>query len=137
MKISPRRSTNAASQRRIDLHADRAKAATVRDAYPAAGVIHIHLAFSDPQPPPSPQLHSLYPAAYAFFRFACPCIDCDGQIDLAAAVAELASAGAPAKRAARSLSGRIACQGIHWRDSNHSEPCRIQMTYRIVVSFAA
>lgn len=137
MKISPRKAANPAAQRRIDLQADRAKTSSVRDAFPEVGVIHIHLGFSEPHPPPSPQLHSMYPAASAFFRFACPCIDCDGEFDLAAAVVELASAGAPAKRTARSVTGRSHCAGVHWRDSNHSEPCRIEMNYRVAVSFSA
>ncbi len=108
----------------------------MRDAFPEIGLIKIHLAFSEPQPPPSPQVHSLYPAARAFFRFACPCIDCDGEFDLAAAVSELATAGTPAKRAGRSVSGRTSCKGVHWRESNHSETCRIDMSFRVVVTFA-
>jgi hypothetical protein len=136
VKISPRKAANAAAQRRIDLQVERAKTSTVRDAFPDIGVIQIHLGFSESHPPPSPQTHSLYPAAIAFFRFACPCVDCDGEFDLAAAVAELASAGAPAKRAGRSVTGRSHCAGVHWRESNHSEPCRIELNYRVVVSFA-
>ncbi len=137
MKISSRRSANVATQRRIDLQTDRAKSATVRDAFPAIAVIHIHLGFSQAQAPPSPQLHSLYPAARAFFRFSCPRIDCDGEFDLAAAVAELVGAGAPSKRVGRTVSGRYPCQGIHWRESNHSEPCHIELSFRVVASFAA
>lgn len=137
MRFSSRRATNAAAQRRIDLHADRAKTSTVRDAFPDVGVIHIHLGFSEPHPPPSPQLHSLYPAARAFFRFACPCADCDGEFDLAPVVTELVTGGAAGKRTGRQVAGRNACQGIHWRDSDHSEPCRIELSFRVVVSFAA
>jgi hypothetical protein len=81
-------------------------------------------------------MHSLYPAARAFFRFACPCADCDGEFDLAAVVAELVTGGAAAKRTGRSVTGRSACQGVHWRDSDHSEPCRIELSFRVVVSFA-
>jgi hypothetical protein len=136
VKISSRRTVNAAAQRRLDLHADRAKSSTVRDAFPGVGVIHVNLGFSEHYPLPSPQLHSLYPAARAFFRFACPCADCDGEFDLATVVAELVTAGAPAKRAARSVTGRSLCQGIHWRDSDHSEACHIELTFRVAVSFA-
>ena len=136
MKISSRRTVNAAAQRRLDLHADRAKTSTVRDAYPGVGVITVNLGFADHYPLPSPQLHSLYPAARAFFRFACPCADCDGEFDLATVVAELVTAGAPAKRTGRSVTGRSLCQGIHWRDSDHSEACRIELSFRVAVTFA-
>jgi hypothetical protein len=138
VRISSRRAVNAAAQRRIDLHADRAKTSTVRDAFPGVEVIHIHLGFAETHPPPSPQRHSLYPAARAFFRFACPCADCDGEFDLAAVVAELVTAGAPAKRSTgRSVTGRTHCGGIHWRDSDHSEPCRIELSFRVLVTFDA
>ena len=121
----------------MDLYADRAKTSTLRDSYPGIDVIHVHLGFTDPHAPPSPQSHSLYPAARAFFQFACPCADCDGAFDLAAVVAELVTAGAPVKRAGRSAAGRNPCLGMHWRESNHSEPCRIEVSFRVVVSFAA
>lgn len=136
MKLSSRRAVNAAAQRRIDRLADRARAATVRDLFPTVSAIHAHLGFSEPHPPPSPQLHSLYPAARAFFRFGCPCADCDGEFDLAPIVAELVAEGAPANRSGRSLSGRTLCEGFHWRNSNHAERCRIELSFRVVVSFA-
>jgi len=136
VKISSRRVVNAAAQRRLDLQADRSKSPAMRDAYPDVGLIQIHLGFSEPQPPPSPQVHSLYPAARAFFRFACPCIDCDGEFDLVAAVTDLVTAGTSARRPGRSVSGRNSCKGIHWRESNHSERCRIEMSFRVVVTFA-
>jgi hypothetical protein len=136
--VPSRKAVSVAAHRRLVLHADRAKSSTVRDTFPDVGVIHINLDFSEPHPPPSPQRHSLYPAARAFFRFACPCVDCDGEFDLATVVAELVTAGAPAKRATgRSVTGRSPCRGIHWRDSDHSEPCRIELSFRVVVSFAA
>jgi len=136
VKISSRRSPNAASQRRIDLHTERAKSAAMRDAFPGVGVIHLHLGFSEPRRPPSPQVHSLYPSAHAFFQFACPCIDCDGAFDLAAVVAELVSGDTPLERAGHSVTGQNPCRGIHWRESNHSEPCRIELSFRVDVSFA-
>jgi hypothetical protein len=135
VRTSARRAVNAAAQRRIDLQAGRARTSTVRDAFPDVGVIHIDLGFSHHQPAPSPQMHSMYPAARAFFRFSCPCADCDGEFDLAAVVTELATASAPGKRTARSVAGRSGCGGTHWRDSDHSEPCRIELSFRVAVSF--
>src|SRR5579859_2373189 len=98
MKLSTRSAATAAAQRRIDRLADRARTATVRDAFPTVSAIDAYLDFSEPNPPPSPQLHSLYPAARAFFRFVCPCADCDGEFELAPVVAELATGAAPANR---------------------------------------
>jgi hypothetical protein len=139
VKVPSRKAVSAAAQRRNDLQADRAKSATVRELFPQVGVIHVDLDFGDKSGrPPSPQRHSLYPPARAFFRFICPCADCDGDFDLAAAVTELVKAGAPVKRAAgRSVTGRSLCQGTHWRDSTHSESCRIELTFRVVVSFGS
>jgi len=137
MKLSTRSMANAAAQRRIERLADRARTATVRDAFPTVGAIDAYLDFSEPSPPPSPQLHSLYPAARAFFRFGCPCADCDGEFDLAPIVVELVTEGAPASPSARSLAGRALCQGSHWRNSGHRELCRIALSYRVVVTFAA
>ena len=137
MKLSTRTAANAAAQRRIDRLADRARTATVRDAFPTVSAIDAYLDFSEPNPPPSPQLHSLYPAARAFFRFVCPCADCDGEFDLAPVVVELVTEGAPVNRSARTLSGCALCQGVHWRNSGHSERCRVELSFRVVVTFAA
>ena len=134
MRTSKRGAANAAAQRRIDLQAGRALTSTVRETFPQVGVIHVHLGFSEHNPPPSPQLHSLYPAARAFFRFSCPCADCDGEFDLAAVVAELVSASSPAKQKVRSATGRTQCQGVHSRTSDHSEPCRIELDFRVAVN---
>lgn len=139
MKVPSRKPVSAAAQRRNDLQAERVRSSTVRDMFPNVSVIHVDLDFGDKSGrPPSPQRHSLYPPARAFFRFICPCADCDGDFDLAAAVTDLVKAGAPAKRAAgRSFTGRSLCQGTHWRDSTHSESCRIELTFRVVVGFGS
>ena len=137
MKLSTRSTANAAARRRIDRLADRARTATVRDAFPSVSAIDTYLDFSERNPPPSPQHHSLYPAARAFFRFGCPCADCDGEFDLAPVVVELVTEGAPADRSARALGGCALCQGSHWRNSGHHELCRIALSFRVVVTFAA
>ena len=107
----------------------------MRDTFPDAGVIHIDLHFvGGPGLPLSPQRHSLYPAARAFFRFACPCTDCDGDFNLTAMVTDLAKARGPTKQAAdRQVSGHLTCQGTRWRDSTQGDPCRIEVSFRISI----
>jgi len=54
------------------------------------GQLRIELVFDDVNAHrPSPQQHTLFPAAAAFYRFVCPCTDCDGDFDLKPAVTAL------------------------------------------------
>jgi hypothetical protein len=63
----------------------------MRARYATIAKLQIDLSFlGSSRPPPSPQSHSYYPPARAFFRFACPCSECDGEFDLSGQVAELA-----------------------------------------------
>jgi hypothetical protein len=100
--------------------------------------MHIELQFDDREGhAPSPQTHSLYPAARAFFRFACPCADCDGDFDLTRIATEL-SQGAPAARAPdRLLIGQVSCRGTRLRDSSRSGPCKMELSFRIITAFGA
>ncbi len=111
----------------------------MRDAFPQAGVVHIELNFDDRNGHiPSPQLHSLYPSARAFFRFACPCADCDGDFDLTAAVGALMKGDPGSKRTARrSAEGVLQCQGIRLRESAHSGPCRMELNFRLATAAQA
>lgn len=139
MKVPSRKAAGAAEQRHYDLQAERAKTSNVRDAFPEVNVIHVALDFTDPSGhAPSPQRHSLYPAARAFFRFACPCADCDGDFNLSAAVTELVKVGTSAKpKTGRAVTGRTLCHGTRWRDSDRSEPCRIELTFEIIVGIGS
>jgi len=110
----------------------------MRDAFPQAGVVHIELNFDDRNGHiPSPQLHSLYPSARAFFRFACPCADCDGDFDLKPAVTALMEGGPTKRTAGRTATGQLLCQGTRLRDSNHSGPCRMELNFRLVTAIEA
>jgi hypothetical protein len=111
---------------------DRAHSLTLRDAFPSIGAVHIELSFNDHEGPvPSPQRHSLYPAARAFFRFACPCADCDGEFDLTPASEELLRTGA-AGLVGASVAGRLLCQGSRLRERDRSAACGMEMSYRLV-----
>jgi hypothetical protein len=133
-----RKAASASEQRRNDFQADRARTAAVRDVFPQVGLISIDLDFTDVQRhAPSPQRHSLYPGAVAFFRFSCPCADCDGDFDLTAAVTDLVKVAAAGKRGAgRGTSGGSVCQGVLWRDSERSTPCRMHLNFRLGVTFS-
>jgi hypothetical protein len=136
VKTPSRKAASVVEQRRNDVQAERARALTVRDTFPQVGVIHIDLHFAGgPGLPLSPQRHSLYPAARAFFRFTCPCTDCDGDFNLTATVTDLAKTSASTKRASdRCVSGQSACQGTRWRDSTQGDACRIEVRFRVEIA---
>jgi len=97
--------------------------------FPQLGLVRMELAFADTtQPAPSAQSHTFYAAARAFFRFACPCYDCDGEFDLSSTVRELAAAAGPRLREER---GALLCQGVRTRDRASGAHCPIQLQYRI------
>ena len=81
MRITARKSSKITGRER--LMSERTRSAPLRDVFPNVDQLRIELVFNDASAfIPSPQLHTLYPAASAFFRFACPCADCDGDFDL-------------------------------------------------------
>jgi len=99
--------------RREQMLKERAQASRLRDAFPQAGQLRVELTFSDPRSQsPSPQVHTLYPAAPAFFRFPCPCADCDGDFNLTAAVESLLN-GTTTRQ--RSVTGQVVCDGARFR----------------------
>ncbi len=107
---------------------ERAQAAPLHDIFPRVGQLRVELTFSDPRAQsPSPQVHTLYPAAPAFFRFACPCADCDGDFDLTAAVKSLLY-GAPPRQCA--ISGQVVCDGARFRGPADTA-CSVQLAFRL------
>ena len=124
MKLSSRK----ALPRRDELLRERAQASLLRSAFPHVGQLRIELTFSDTRAlAHSPQVHTLYPAAPAFFRFPCPCADCDGDFDLTAAVQSLLT-GSPARQ--RTLSGQAVCDGARFRGPADTV-CSMQLTFRL------
>jgi len=112
----------------------RSQAAAIRRVFPQVRQLRIELTFSDSRAhTPSPQVHTLYPAAPAFFRFACPCADCDGYFDLTAALD--AQLGGLANVRARAQ-GSMRCEGKRSYGSAGSE-CSVLLQYRITVSVAS
>jgi len=138
VKMPTRKPANPVEQRRYEMQTCRVRASSVRDAFPQVAVIRIDLDFvSGFSRPPSPQTFFLYPAAHAFFRFACPCADCDGDFNLTMDVTELATVRKSSSTPGRSLAGQNSCQGVRRRDTDHSQPCGIELNFRIAVELTS
>ena len=132
MKVPQRKTVNSAAQRRELLLSERNRSAALRRAFPDVGQLRIDLTFSDlSNHTPSPQRHTLYPAAPAFFRFACPCADCDADFDLMPVVAKLLDGASGRKRAA---SGQMSCHGVRLRDRVGSAACSMQLKFQLVAA---
>ena len=132
MKAPMRKSGNAAVQRREQLLRERSRSAPLRGVYPAVEQLQIELIFSDlSRHTPSPQRHTLYPPAPAFFRFACPCADCDADFDLMPFVANLLD-GVPGCQRPTTLSGQISCRGVRLRDRDGSNACSMQLEFKLL-----
>jgi hypothetical protein len=131
MRITARKPSKITGRER--LMSERTRSAPLRDVFPNVDQLRIELVFDDASSfVPSPQLHTLYPAASAFFRFACPCADCDGDFDLSGAVASLLEASAGRRRIDASSSGRMDCQGVRLRDMAGQKVCPMQLNFRLV-----
>jgi hypothetical protein len=66
---------------------DRAAAPLLRTRYPQLGSVQLDFEFSDrTEFLPSPQVTVFHPPARAYFCFACPYSDCDGEFNLTDAV---------------------------------------------------
>ena len=82
----------------------------MRDRYPALSSLQIDFDFSDQgEFVPSPQVTVLHPPARAYFCFACPYGDCDGDFDLTQAVDLAVSSGESLSR------GQVHCAGKRHR----------------------
>jgi hypothetical protein len=131
MRITARKSSKITGRER--LMNERTRCAPLREVFPNVDQLRIELVFNDASAfIPSPQLHTLYPAASAFFRFACPCADCDGDFDLTGAVASLLESSPGRRRIDASSSGRMDCQGVRLRDMAGQKGCPMQLSFRLV-----
>lgn len=136
MRVALRKSGNLAAQRRELMLKERSRAAALRRAYPDVAQLRIELVFGDlTDHTPSPQRHTLYPAAPAFFRFACPCADCDADFDLMPVVAKLLDGASWSNRAA-TVSGQMSCHGVRLRDRAGSNACSMQLKFQLVAASA-
>jgi hypothetical protein len=130
-----RRTVSAGEERRNTRLRDRDRSQPLRTAFPKVEQIKIELTFSDPQhAAPSPQSFSFYPSARAFFRFACPCLDCDGEFDVGERVAKLAAGPG---RASRSANAQQSCLGARARDRINGNRCPITIDCKISLTATA
>lgn len=136
MRFTARKNPNSILPRREQLMSEHLCAATLSQLFPEIEQLRIELVFNDPDarsPPPSPQVRTLYSAASAFFRFACPCADCDGDFDLTDAVTTLITNGAGRRKRAASLEGHLSCHGVRFRDHalHHQTCCHMQLSFQL------
>jgi len=139
VKLASRKALGISAQRRMQMQSARAASAALRDRFPQVTTLRFELRFEDRDGrPPSPQQHTLYPAARAFFRFACPCSECDGDFDLGPAVTALVGELSESRRAVTgAVSGQLGCEGWRARERANSRPCTIELHYRLSLGAAS
>ena len=101
---------------------DRAAAPLLRTRYPQLGSVQLDFQFSDrTEFLPSPQVTVFHPPARAYFCFACPYSDCDGEFNLTSAVDLAVSANEA------STEGQVRCAGKR----NGGAECTLCLEYSI------
>lgn len=106
---------------------DRAAAPVLRTRYPQLGSVQLDFEFSDrTEFLPSPQVTVFHPPARAYFCFACPYSDCDGEFNLTSAVDLAVSA-----REVRN-EGHVRCAGKR----NGGAECTLCLEYSISAHWA-
>lgn len=137
--MATRKGSTGALPRREQLMSEHLRAALLSERFPKVGQLRIEMAFSDPEArvaQPSPQLRTLYPAAPAFFRFMCPCADCDGIFDLTETITDLLAKGA--WKSTRSLGGNLKCQGTRFREHAVLQTaCSMALSFRLAAEARA
>jgi hypothetical protein len=107
---------------------ERADAAALRKIFPDIEQLRVELTFSDSRArAPSPQVHTLYPPAPAFFRFPCPCPNCDGDFDLTAVVRQLLTGSSSSEQGLR---GQLSCGGTRFRGPLDAT-CSVALDFRL------
>lgn len=124
-------SAAALRQERTDrLRRDRAAAQALRSAFPAVQQLRLEMRFEGTTKNiPAPQSHVLHPPARAFFTFACPYADCDGEFDLAAAVN--AAISDPSHQGC----GVLECSGTRVGERASRYPCLLRLQHGIAASY--
>ena len=102
---------------------NRIAAPQLRLRYPKLTSLQLGFVFSDTSAfLPSPQMTVLHPPARAYFCFACPYGDCDGEFDLTDAIERMIGA-----REARAR-GAVCCAGTR----HGSDSCKLRLEYTLV-----
>jgi hypothetical protein len=112
-------------QLRQELH----RALALRDIYPQLAQVRVEFEFQDGGPrTPSPQSFLYFPAAQGFFRYACPCHSCSGELDLSGFIAELA---ARVGRSPRKSTVQVFCPGERIAELGSRVPCPLTAQVRL------
>ena len=129
------KASKTAQTKREWLVRERQLSAPMADRFPGLEEMRIELAFGGlraGESVPSSQLHTLYRAARAFFRFPCPYASCDGDFDLTEAVEQIAMQSADPSRFTASVDGRMQCQGHRFQsDPLLRTRCPIELTFQL------
>ncbi len=130
MRLNPLTAAAAREERAGRLRRDRAAAQTLRSAFPSVQQLRLDMEFEGGLAnTPTPQSHVLHPPARAYFTFACPYADCDGQFDLTEAVnAALAGRSSQAE-------GVLQCSGARVGRSASRQPCLLRLMHRITATY--
>jgi hypothetical protein len=109
-----------------DLRRARAAAQALRIAFPQVAQLRIELSFMDASSiSPASQVHTLYPAARAFFTYRCPHSDCDGEFELADIIRMAMSEGT------HEAHGSLLCTGARPGEKGSKRACELQLAYAI------
>jgi hypothetical protein len=128
MKMAIRKTSEARQTPAERLRRERAKAPSLRAAFPAVELLRLELNFRASADTPASQSHVLHPPSAAFFTFPCPYADCDGQFDLGSAVR--AALGDPAHRA----QGMLECTGTRSGKHAAKKPCVLCLDYIVTAT---
>lgn len=107
------------------LRYDHKQAQPLGETFPQLAEVSIGLAFEDgTDAPPSMQNYRLFPAARSVFRYACPCMGCDGEFDLREDMARLAK---DARRGDPSRQLTLHCTGSRSAAQQQRAACPIRV----------
>lgn len=132
MRFPPRQKVPQLRDRAEEMRKRRSESGTLRDVSPTATRLTVNLSLLPLSAPPhAAQSFVLYPAARAFFEYACPYGDCGGIYDLSA------EAGRVLAQDRKRVSGTIECAGTRSRAGSQKVPCGLRVSYSISVERAA
>ncbi len=127
MKLLPAKTVGGRAGTREKQRRARASSPALRVRFPKIAALKIQFSFRDRGPfAPAPQLTVMHPPANAYFVFACPYTDCDGEFDLSDAISGLAADVEPR------CDGDLKCSGQR-RVAVGVTSCQLKLEYSIEV----
>lgn len=130
MKLARRKKASSAELRLDQLRQARIDAPTLRQFLPEAAQVWVELAFdADARLAQPARVFTIYPAAQAYFVYACPFGDCDGTYDLNEPVFAMLRAHSCQS------SGALQCVGHKSRLAAPGPQCGLGMAYAVGVSY--